>query len=150
MKILGSGDGMARKPKLPKEIAYDFIKSNFFRVVHADGVFGGLAPNGNIHMQVYSERKAIPQKTVHAVESGELGPEIHAKRQERKAVVREVEVDVVFNIAQAEAMRAWLADKIDTFQKITGTHVPPMHMTGGMLKPVGNGSASKQTAARKK
>lgn len=141
---------MAKKPRLPKEIAYDFIKSNFFRVVHADGVFGGLAPNGNIHMQVYSERTAIPQKTVHAIEGSELGPEIHAKRQERKAIVREVEVDVVFNIAQAEAMRAWLAEKIDTFQKVTGTHVPQMHMVGGRLRPVGNGSSPKQAVARKK
>src|SRR5262245_651851 len=122
---------MARKPRIPKTIAYDFIKSNFFRVIHADGAFGGLSPNGYVHMQLYNERRAIPKTMVHAIEGGELGGKLVAKRKERKALVREVEVDVVMNIAQAEALRAWLEDKIETYKRVTGNAVPRVHIAAG-------------------
>ena len=82
-----------RTAKRPTEIAFDYIKSNFFRVIHADGAFGGLAPNGNIHMALFSERQAIPTKVVYSVEGTGIGPEISDKREEREALVREVEVD---------------------------------------------------------
>ena len=140
---------MPKTPKIPKELEYDFIKSNFFRVIHADGAFGGLAPNGNVHMALYSERRAIPTKVIHAVVNGELGPEIPAKRQGRKGLVREVEIDVVMTIEQAEALRMWLVDKIESFQKITGTTV--VVRQPGMLKPVDgkSGNGSKRTVRKK-
>ena len=37
---------MAKKIAIPSEVEFDFIKSNFFRVIKADGAFGGVAPNG--------------------------------------------------------------------------------------------------------
>ena len=50
-------------PKLPKELEFDFIgKSNFFRAIRADGAFGGLAPNGVLHMALYSERQSNSNK----------------------------------------------------------------------------------------
>src|SRR4051812_48004722 len=89
------------QPAIPKEVEFDFIKSNFFRVIRADGAFGGIAPSGSIHMQIYSERQPIPTKVTHPVENGQVGPEILARRQGRKAIVREVEIDVVFDLPQA-------------------------------------------------
>ena len=59
----------AKDQKLPKELEFDFIKSNFFRVIKADGAFGGISPNGSIHMALYSERSAIPTKTFHSLEA---------------------------------------------------------------------------------
>ncbi len=110
-----------KKPKMPKEIEFDYIKSNFFRVIRADGAFGGLAPNGAIHMGIYSERQPIPQKVVHAVQDGQLGPELLDKRQGRKAVIREMEVDVVLDIGQAIGLRQWLDDKIDQYKRHVGS-----------------------------
>jgi hypothetical protein len=110
-----------KTPKLPKEIEFDFIKSNLFRVIRADGAFGGLAPNGVVHMALYSERQPIPTKVVHTVISNtQLGPEIQEKRQGRKAIVREVEVDVTMDVGQAIVLRDWLTDKINQYQQIAG------------------------------
>ena len=113
---------MPKRPKAPKleEVEFDFIKSNFFRVIKADGAFGGLAPNGTFHMALYSERVAIPTKIFHEVEAGGLGPEIREKRQVRKAIVRELEVDVAMDIAQVIVLRNWLNEKIAQFQQIIG------------------------------
>lgn len=105
----------------PKEIEFDFIKSNYFRVIKADGAFGGITGNGSIHMALYSERNAIPTKVVHAVVDGSLGPELRDRRQGRKAIVREVEVDVMLDITQAMALSKWLDEKIKQFSEIFGT-----------------------------
>jgi hypothetical protein len=117
-----------KKPKIPqkpKEIGFDFIKSNFFRVIHADGAFGGLTPNGNIHMGIYSERMPFPQKIVHSLESApagqqKLGPEIMDRREGRKAAIRELEVGIVLNIAQAIVLRKWIDDRIKQYQQLIG------------------------------
>ena len=58
---------MAKKIAIPSEVEFDFIKSNFFRVIKADGAFGGVAPNGAIHMQIFSERQPIPHTTTRGV-----------------------------------------------------------------------------------
>jgi hypothetical protein len=109
-----------KTPKKPTEIEFDYIKSNFFRVIRADGAWGGLSPSGAIHMAVYSERQAIPQKVIHRIKDGQLGPELTERRQTRKAIVREVEADIVFEIQQAMVLRDWLQDKIDQFQRLIG------------------------------
>lgn len=106
---------------MPKELGFDFIKSNFFRVISTAGAFGGIAPNGSIHMAVYSERQALPTKIVHTVIGNQLGPEIMSKRQSRNAIVREVEADLVFDLNQAIAMRQWLDEKIASLNAIQQT-----------------------------
>ena len=138
---------MARKKKAPTEIVFDFIKSNYFRVVRADGVFGGLAPSGAIHMGVYSERSAIPKQIVHSiVEGGQLGPELKDKRVVRSAIVREVEVDVVLDIAQAMTLRQWLDDKVEQYQKLVGPlpQVPAPQPVKGESVPAKGGNGKEK------
>ena len=55
-------------------IDFHYIKANSFRVVHADGVYGGPTPRGYIVMNFYSERAPIPQKiTQELTPAGQLG-----------------------------------------------------------------------------
>ena len=111
-----------KKTRNIKQIEFDFIKSNFFRVIRADGAFGGIAPGGAIHMAIYSERQAIPTKTVHSLDGQQLGAEIVEKREGRTAIVREVEVDVVMELPQAIVFRQWLDEKITQLQQLTVTN----------------------------
>ena len=71
------------KPESPSDrVRFDYIKSAAFRVIHADGVVGGVTPRLDVHMDFWSERFPIPQQVVHAVNSdGTLGDEIKAERQ---------------------------------------------------------------------
>jgi hypothetical protein len=104
------------------KIEFHYIKSNYFRVVHADGVWGGATSNLNIHMSFFSERGPIPQRIVHAIEPrGVLGGEIAEERISRKGVVREVEVDVVLNLEMAVSLRKWLDDKIKNLQEVAAS-----------------------------
>jgi hypothetical protein len=99
-------------------ISYDYIKSNQFRVIHVDGVWGGNAPTGFINMSVFSERWPIPKRTVSKFEpEGRVGDEIKEKRVFRDSVVREVDAQLVMSIDVAKRIREWLNDKIATYEE---------------------------------
>src|ERR1700687_3807054 len=86
-----------------KRIKFDFIKSNYFRTIHADGVWGGVNGHLDIAMAFYSERPAIPQQITVPVENGRLGHELEDKRVGRDAVIRDVEIAVTMNIEVARS-----------------------------------------------
>jgi len=101
------------------EVKYDYIKSNYFRVIHVDGAWGGLTPRLGIRMVIFNERGAIPTQTVQAVSSdGTIGEEIFEKRTSRDAIVREVEADLVMDLATANVLVTWLQDKINQLQTV--------------------------------
>jgi hypothetical protein len=98
-----------------QEVTFNYLKSQFFRVIHADGAWGGVSPRGDIHISFYNERMAIPDKSrVVISESGNaLKPE---EFESTSAVVREVEADVVVDLTTAIQLRDWLNNKISTLE----------------------------------
>jgi hypothetical protein len=118
----------------PDKIKFHYIKGNFFRVVHVDGVFGGLSPTGEISASLFSQRPPIPQLTVQALKSkNELGEEIVAERVSKDGLVREMEVSLVLSPQVAEALAKWLMERVEQHKKLTageepkGTHVTTKH-----------------------
>lgn len=106
-----------RKNVSEESLQFRYIKSEFFRVVHANGAWGGLTPQAEIHMVIFSERPAIPDAIVHAItEDGRLGKEIAVKGE--GGVVREYEVDVVLNYVTAKAMQVWLNDQVNKLEQV--------------------------------
>lgn len=104
---------------LPTEVAFDYVKSEFFRVVHSDGVIGGITPPGNLHFAFYSERPPIPKRAVHKVSpTGQLGEQVPEKAVIRDAFIREMDVDVVMSLAVAESFHAWLGQRIEDLKKV--------------------------------
>jgi hypothetical protein len=102
-------------------LRFDFVKSNFFRVVHADGIW--ISPLGqNFHVSFFNERVSIPQQVTHSINpDGSIGPEQPDLRTGRAAIVREVECDVVMTISTAKFMR----DLLDSYIKaVEGQNQP--------------------------
>ncbi len=99
---------MARRKRLPSnKVDFHFIKSNNFRVIHADGAWGGQTPSGSIAMIFYSERSPMPKRVVHELRpDGKLGPEI--SRDSRKGFVREAEVQIILSPSVAKSLIPWL------------------------------------------
>lgn len=106
-----SGNGGQGKPRFEVH----FIKSQYFRVVHADGAWGGMTNAGFINMTLYSERPAIPQRIVH-----ELAPLDNARfrlggeleRIGKEGVIRELEVSVMLTKEAATALVEWLGKQL--------------------------------------
>jgi len=96
-----------------KTIEFHYQKGNEFRVLHVDGVYGGLSPDGYINMSVYNQRRPIPQKVVHEIEDQELGDEREEERESKEGVVREVEANIVMDVNTAVALRNWIDEKLE-------------------------------------
>jgi hypothetical protein len=103
----------------PSPIKFQYLTSSAFRVIHADGIFGGFTPQGNLFLNIFSEHAPLPDVTFHRVEeNGALGPEIMEKRQGASdAVIREVEAGVSMNLDVAKAMLEWLRSRIEIAEK---------------------------------
>lgn len=112
-------NSMTEKPQppsqMPKRIEAKFTKSNHYRVIHADGAWGGISPDGYIRMALYNQSAPVPGSVTYEVkEHGLLEVEREASRD---TLIRELEVDVVMNIPVARSLRDWLSDKITQFEQ---------------------------------
>jgi hypothetical protein len=111
---------MADEPRqVPATLNFDYIKSNQFRVLHADGAFLSLNPTG-LTVTFFSERQPIPRRTVHKLNSdGTVGDEIPDQRVVRDAVVRDAEIAVVMNLDAAKRIRDKFDEMIKRFEDAT-------------------------------
>ena len=125
------GGLMSETPtRMTGEVDFHFEKGNAFRVIHVDGVIGAItSSSGSLHMTVYSERLPLPQRVVHTVADGVLGPELVEKRISRSGLFREMEADLVLSVATAVSLRAWLDDRIHEFAAM-GFPIPEMANAG--------------------
>ena len=106
----------------PITVPFHYIKSNQFRVLHADGAIGSLTPSGLIYVGFYSERAAMPQMQVHEItESGQIGPEHPEERVSKKGIVREIEVGTIMSAETAAFLVSWLQERIDLVNKLKKT-----------------------------
>lgn len=107
------------KSEPPERVEVFHHKSNFFRVVHADGCFGGMTPRGGLHMGFYSERSAIPLRTAIPLSEGKpAGPE--TVLEVRPGLVREIEVDVVMDLSTATSFFTWLRSNLEQMRQAHG------------------------------
>ena len=111
------------RPASPATVSFDFIKGNFFRGIHVDGLWGGFTPHGLMALTFYSERFPIPNQTTHYIGPDyKLGEEIQSARVTRSAIVREAEVCVYMDMKVATSFRNFLNERISEHE-VAGTKV---------------------------
>ncbi|MGA9408421.1 MAG: hypothetical protein WBW71_14900 [Bacteroidota bacterium] len=97
--------------------AADFVKfhhkkSGFFRVVAADGAWGGVNQAGVVHLTFFSEHPSIPTSVTYPLKDGIMSSPPTAEGNE--GIDREMEIDVALSIPAAMQVRATL----DNFIKL--------------------------------
>jgi hypothetical protein len=101
------------KNQPPERVTFNYIKSNFFRVIHVDGIEGGVTPSSDIYINLYSERFSIPKKRVYELDSEGSLDEVVEERDDLNSVIREIDVSAVMSIDTAKALFEWLKDMIE-------------------------------------
>lgn len=101
-------------------VRFHYLKSSAYRVIHVDGIIGGLTPTNLIHFSFYTERPPIPTMVeFKAIDIGgglmKLGAE--SGREGKQGVARDVEVGAVMTVDVAKKLRSWLDDKISKAEK---------------------------------
>lgn len=110
-----------RQEQAPLKVEAAFVRSNFYRVVHADGAFGGAAPNANIRMTIYSEAQRIPNLITYDFSpSGGMTETGRTPAPSPTNIVREMEVDIVMTLRVARSIRDWLDGKIKEVEMVGG------------------------------
>lgn len=97
--------GFPVPPGAPRDrVTIEYIKSQYFRVIHADGAIGGVTPGGNLHFALFSERPAIPRRVVTLLEGERFGANVPEETVVREGLIREMDVDVILTLAAAEEL----------------------------------------------
>lgn len=100
-----------------KTIQFSYIKSNHYRVIHADGMIGGAVHKARLVLSFFSERIPIPQVQTYELNAdGSLGEEQITSRVVRSGVVREVEASVSLDLRTAKAVRDSLSERIASME----------------------------------
>lgn len=101
-----------------RKIKIHYLKSNFFRVIHMDGVFGGLSPQGALSVGIYSERRPLPDLVIQELdeETGQLGKEV--KRVSKDGVLRELEANLIIDLEVARTFRDWLTRHLEQAEQL--------------------------------
>jgi hypothetical protein len=97
----------------PERVTFNYIKSNLFRVIHVDGISGGVTPSSDIYINLYSERFSIPKKLVYELDSEGSLDEVIEERDDLNSVIREIDVSAVMSLDTAKALVQWLKDVIE-------------------------------------
>jgi len=88
-----------------------YQKSPSYRVVLAEGVYGGLTPKGTIISHFFTERWPIPKSSSLTIVGGKSVSE--TTTEILSGVVRSVDVGVVMDFNMAVAYYHWLREKLE-------------------------------------
>lgn len=93
------------------QVNFHYIKSNFHRTVHVNGVYGSVSPSGEVNANFYSHRWPIPlEETYHVTADGRVEGQPISKKM-RDGIVREVEVSTFISAEAAENIGNWFLER---------------------------------------
>lgn len=108
-------DGTSDEPAdEPRTLRFHYVKSNFFRVIFADGCIGGGSLEADrIRMAIFNTRHPIPlQVTHHLSPEGVIGPPVKGQTVVKQGPVRELEAEIVMDLNTAREIVGWLSERI--------------------------------------
>src|ERR1035438_8818935 len=104
--------------EIPEKLRVEFVKGNLFRVVHADGAFGGITPRLDLFITFYSERFPIPKVLTYEMSpEGVPAKELSGERESKEGVIRECEIGVVVDLPTAKSFLQWLTEKVSELEE---------------------------------
>jgi hypothetical protein len=108
--------------------SFEFATSPAYRVVHVDGVWGGITPHGLIQMALFSDRKPFPSRVDYQRGDGGVLEEVR-REQTDAAFEREIEVSGMLSVGVAKSLAAWLEERVAEIEAIHATAVEEQQET---------------------
>ncbi len=104
-----------------KKVRFNYVKSNLFRVIHTDGAIAAWNPNGNITINLYSQRFSIPEEVIFDLddEGRLLGEGVEIDREEESidtTIIREIDMLAVMSLETAEELVVQLQNIIAEYK----------------------------------
>lgn len=96
---------------MSKEINFVFEKDPDYRIVPANGAWGGVTSRGDINFDLFFEHIDTPEDVAYMATPDGLGPEVK-RTPEQTPIKREIFFGVVMNVDSAENFGKWLLEKV--------------------------------------
>ena len=95
-----------------------YTRAPDFRTVHADGVYGGITPAGQLRMEFFVAVRKSQDIEVCEIKDNKLGKPLSMEGAEPGVILREKQVSVVMSFDAAKALLPWLKDKVEQIGKL--------------------------------
>lgn len=102
------------------ELKFKYIFDYGYNPVYANGAHGGVSPRGELVMNFYLERMALPESITHEINpNGTIGSETAAEPDDlAHSMVRFIEAGVVMNYQNARELHLWLGERIKEMEAL--------------------------------
>ena len=102
------------------ELKFKYIFDYGYNPVYANGAHGGVSPRGELVMNFYLERMALPESITNEINpNGTIGNETAAEPEDlAHSMVRFVEAGVVMNYQNARELHLWLGERVKEMEAL--------------------------------
>lgn len=108
---------MAERKRQAREVEFCFEESKDFKLIPANGMWGGITTRGDFRIDFFVETLATPKSIIYPVNSdGTLGKEL--KRTPADRYVRRLEAGVLMSIESAELLAGFIKDRIEEYRRL--------------------------------
>jgi hypothetical protein len=113
---------------MPKSLRFQFSLAPDYRLLAANGAWGGITTSGLIAADLYVDRQALPEATILRISDGTAGNEEKIPPDsEERLMEREVQVGLLLTPEAARVIGQWLIGKADEHDRL----VPRMGIPAG-------------------
>jgi hypothetical protein len=102
------------------ELTFKYIFDYGYNPVYVNGAHGGVSPRGELVMNFYLERMALPNSITHEINpNGTIGREVAAEPEDLgQSMVRFIKSGVVMNLQNAKELHHWLGERIKEMEAL--------------------------------
>ena len=102
------------------ELKFKYIFDYGYNPVYVNGAHGGVSPRGELVMNFYLERMALPESITHEInQNGTIGKETAAEPDDlAQSMVRFIEAGVVMNYQNARELHLWLGERVKELEAL--------------------------------
>ena len=94
-----------------RQVKFRFEFDPGYRLIGANGIWGGVTPRGDLRLDFFVESQGIPDHVTHLITSdNRLGPELNRVQQD--GIIRRIQVGVLLSLDQADSIADFIKQKI--------------------------------------
>jgi hypothetical protein len=103
---------------MSREITFQFERDPDYRVIVANGAWGGITPRGEFKFDLFFEHVDTPEEISYMATPDGLGPETN-RSPNPTPFTREALVGVVMTVENAESLGKWILEKVSQAKQRT-------------------------------
>lgn len=119
MYEMAEKDGEKPQEKSERSVEFNFDEDSGYRIVAANGVWGGITNRGDLLLDFTVDHTTVPERLEQALgEDGKLGREL--RRFPPRTVTRRRQIGVLLALDDAESIARFILDKLNLVRKQAG------------------------------